>query len=94
MCTIYLLSAHFMSNWFPKWRPYEGSIDARPVGTAEYLPPAQTLILGVQHAFAMFGATVLAPFLMGFDPNLAILMSGICTILFFLIDQEIVVHPS
>ncbi len=74
-----------MSNWFPKWRPYEGSIDARPVGTAEYLPPAQTLILGVQHAFAMFGATVLAPFLMGFDPNLAILMSGICTILFFLV---------
>ena len=74
-----------MSSWFPKWRPYEGSIDARPVGTAEYLPPAQTVILGVQHAFAMFGATVLAPFLMGFDPNLAILMSGICTILFFLI---------
>ena len=32
----------------------------------------------------MFGATVLAPFLMGFDPNLAILMSGICTILFFI----------
>src|SRR5690606_6114969 len=54
-------------------------------GTAEYLPPAQTVILGVQHAFAMFGATVLAPFLMGFDPNLAILMSGICTILFFII---------
>ena len=72
-----------MSNWFPKWRPYEGSIDARPVGTNEYLPPAQTVVLGIQHAFAMFGATVLAPFLMGFDPNLAILMSGICTILFF-----------
>ena len=33
----------------------------------------------------MFGATVLAPLLMGFNPNLAILMSGICTILFFLI---------
>ncbi|WP_168461033.1 solute carrier family 23 protein [Acinetobacter sp. A1] len=72
-----------MSNWFPKWRPYEGNIDARPVGTNEYLPPAQTVVLGIQHAFAMFGATVLAPFLMGFDPNLAILMSGICTILFF-----------
>ena len=85
MCTIYLLSAHFMTNWFPKWRPYQGDIDARPVGTAEYLPPAQTVVLGIQHAFAMFGATVLAPFLMGFDPNLAILMSGICTILFFLI---------
>ena len=73
-----------MSNWFPKWRPYEGSIDARPVGTNEYLPPAQSAVLGVEHAFAMFGATVLAPFLMGFDPNLAILMSGICTILFFI----------
>jgi putative pyrimidine permease RutG len=73
-----------MSNWFPKWRPYEGNIDARPVGTSEYLPASQSAILGVQHAFAMFGATVLAPFLMGFDPNLAILMSGICTILFFI----------
>ncbi|MDY6487656.1 solute carrier family 23 protein [Acinetobacter faecalis] len=72
-----------MSNWFPKWRAYEGSIDARPVGTNEYLPPAQSIVLGIQHAFAMFGATVLAPFLMGFDANLAILMSGICTILFF-----------
>ncbi len=83
MCSIYLLSAHFMSNWVPKWRAYEGSIDARPVGTNEYLPPAQSVVLGIQHAFAMFGATVLAPFLMGFDANLAILMSGICTILFF-----------
>ena len=72
-----------MSNWFPKWRPYEGNIDARPVGTNEYLPPMQSVVLGIQHAFAMFGATVLAPFLMGFDANLAILMSGICTILFF-----------
>ncbi len=47
-------------------------------------PPVQSAILGV-HAFAMFGATCLAPLLMGFNPNLAILMSGICTILFFLI---------
>ncbi|RKG49232.1 pyrimidine utilization transport protein G [Acinetobacter cumulans] len=72
-----------MSSWFPKWRPYKDSIDARPVGTNEYLPPAQSVVLGIQHAFAMFGATVLAPFLMGFDPNLAILMSGLCTVLFF-----------
>ena len=85
MCTIYHLSGRFMSDWFPKWRPYQGNIDASPVGTNEYLPAAQSVILGIQHAFAMFGATVLAPFLMGFDPNLAILMSGICTILFFLI---------
>lgn len=51
----------------------------------EYLPAGKSVLLGVQHTFAMFGATVLAPLLMGFDVNLAILMSGICTILFFLI---------
>ena len=85
MWTIYLLSAHFMSNWFPEWRPYQGNAEIRPIGTNEYLPPVQSAVLGVQHVFAMFGATVLAPFLMGFDPNLAIFMSGICTILFFLI---------
>ncbi len=72
-----------MSTWFPKWRPYQGQIDHRPVATDEYLPPAQSAVLGIQHAFAMFGSTVLAPLLMGFNLNLAILMSGICTILFF-----------
>jgi xanthine/uracil permease len=40
--------------------------------------------MGVQHAVAMFGATVLMPILMGLDPNLSILMSGIGTLLFFL----------
>ena len=74
-----------MSNWFPKWQPYQGENENRPVATNEYLPPLQSAVLGVQHAFAMFGATVLAPLLMGFSPNLAILMSGICPILFFLI---------
>lgn len=73
-----------MSSWFPKWKAYSGQIDHRPVATNEYLPPVQSAVLGIQHAFGMFGATVLAPLLMGFDPNLAILMSGICTILFFL----------
>ncbi len=74
-----------MSNWFPKWRPYDGHMEQRPVSTNEYLPPLQSLVLGIQHAFAMFGATVLAPLLMGFNPNLAILMSGICTLLFFIL---------
>jgi uracil-xanthine permease len=51
----------------------------------ERLPWGQTTVLGVQHVIAMFGATVLAPILMGFDPNIAILMSGIGTLLFFFI---------
>ncbi len=72
-------------RWFPTWRPFKGDLDHNPVGINEYLPAGKSFLLGVQHTFAMFGATVLAPLLMGFDPNLAILMSGICTVMFFVI---------
>ena len=51
----------------------------------ERLPWPQTAVMGLQHVIAMFGATVLAPILMGFDPNIAILMSGIGTLIFFVI---------
>ena len=33
------------------------------------LPAGQTIVVGLQHVIAMFGATVPAPILMGFDPN-------------------------
>lgn len=72
-------------NWFIKFKPYQGDIDKKPVLMSEYLSLSQTLILGLQHTFAMFGATVLAPLLMGFDPSLTIMLSGIGTIIFFLI---------
>jgi putative pyrimidine permease RutG len=55
------------------------------IGPDERLPWPQTGVMGVQHVIAMFGATVLAPLLMGFDPNVAILMSGIGTLIFFII---------
>ncbi|HEX5499212.1 MAG TPA: solute carrier family 23 protein, partial [Thermomicrobiales bacterium] len=51
----------------------------------ERLPWGQTIALGAQHVLAMFGSTVVAPLIMGFDPNLAILFSGIGTIIFFLV---------
>ena len=53
------------------------------VAPDERLPGWQTLVAGVQHAIVMFGATVLCPLLMGFDPNVAILFSGIGTLIFF-----------
>lgn len=71
-------------SWFPKFKPYQGDLDTTPVQTDEYLTAGKSIILGLQHAFAMFGATVLAPLLMGFDPNLTIFITGIGTILFFL----------
>jgi uracil-xanthine permease len=55
------------------------------IGPDERLPWPQTAAMGVQHVIAMFGATVLAPILMGFDPNIAILMSGIGTLIFFMV---------
>jgi putative pyrimidine permease RutG len=71
-------------NPFPAWR----LVEARPgliVAPDERLPWPPMAALGVQHVIAMFGATVLAPLLMGFDPNVAILMSGIGTLIFFLV---------
>jgi putative pyrimidine permease RutG len=57
------------------------------VAPDERLPWPQTAVLGVQHVIAMFGATVLAPLLMGFDPNVAILMSGVGTLIFFALTR-------
>src|SRR5215468_10854596 len=51
----------------------------------ERLPTGQTVLVGLQHVVAMFGATVLAPLLMGFDPNVAIFFSGIATLIFFVV---------
>ena len=55
------------------------------IGPDERLPWPQTGLMGIQHVIAMFGSTVLAPILMGFDPNVAVLMSGIGTLIFFLV---------
>ena len=71
--------------WFVIFKPYQGNLDQNPVQIDEYLPAGKSVVLGLQHAFAMFGATVLAPLLMGFDPNLTIFITGVGTILFFLI---------
>jgi len=59
--------------------------DGGVIGPDERLPWTQTGLMGIQHVIAMFGSTVLAPILMGFDPNVAVLMSGIGTLIFFLI---------
>jgi uracil-xanthine permease len=67
-----------MFAWLVK-QPADGTV----VAPDERLPWPQTIALGVQHVVAMFGATVLGPLLMGFDPNVAVLMSGVGTLVFF-----------
>ena len=66
-------------------RPAQALAGGGVIGPDERLPWGQTGLMGVQHVIAMFGSTVLAPILMGFDPNLAVFMSGIGTLIFFLI---------
>ncbi|MFJ3760655.1 MULTISPECIES: uracil-xanthine permease family protein [unclassified Streptomyces] len=50
----------------------------------ERLTWPRTIGLGAQHVVAMFGASFVAPVLMGLDPNLAIMMSGVATVIFLL----------
>ncbi|MTH33983.1 pyrimidine utilization transport protein G [Paracoccus limosus] len=68
-------------SYFPRW-PIARSATVLP---DERLPWPQALPMGVQHLLAMSGSTILAPLLMGFDPNLAILFSGIGTLIFFVL---------
>lgn len=68
-------------GYFPQWKLKEQGV----VAPDECLPAGQTVAMGIQHVVAMFGSTVLAPILMGFDPNMAVLMSGIGTLIFFAI---------
>lgn len=67
-------------SYFPKWQVKTSGV----IAPDETLPATQTIALGIQHVVAMFGSTILAPILMGFDPNVAVLMSGIGTLIFFL----------
>lgn len=57
-------------------------VAANVVYPEQSLPTGRTVGLGMQHVIAMFGATVLAPTIMKFDPNLAIFFSGIGTLIF------------
>lgn len=54
----------------------EGIFDARPLGASKML------ILGIQHMFAMFGATVLVPALTGLNVSTTLLFAGLGTLLF------------
>lgn len=65
----------------PCWKLKTGGV----IAPDERLPWGQTVIVGIQHVVAMFGSTALAPIIMGFDPNVSILFSGIGTLIFFLV---------
>lgn len=54
---------------------------------ASVLGKPRMLILGIQHTFAMFGATVLVPLLTGLDVATTLLMAGLGTLFFHLVTK-------
>jgi uracil-xanthine permease len=73
------------------WKVVHGGKTPPPgevVAPDERLSWGRTAGIGAQHVIAMFGATFVFPLVMGLDPNLAIMMSGVATILFLLITQD------
>ena len=59
----------------------EGIYDAKTLGTPKML------LLGIQHTFAMFGATILVPIITGLDIATTLLMAGLGTLMFHLITK-------
>lgn len=59
----------------------EGIYDAKTLGIPK------VLILGLQHMFAMFGATILVPMLTGLDVSTTLLFAGLGTLLFHLLTK-------
>ncbi|MCQ9386185.1 uracil-xanthine permease family protein [Brevibacterium moorei] len=55
------------------------------VKTYERLTWPRTIGFGAQHVVAMFGSTFIFPIVMGLNPQLAVMMSGVATIIFLLI---------
>lgn len=60
---------------------HEGIYDAKQLGIGK------PLVLGLQHMFAMFGATVLVPLLTGLDVSTTLLFAGLGTLLFHLLTK-------
>jgi uracil-xanthine permease len=72
------------------WKVVHGGKTPPPgevVRPDERLSWGRTVGLGAQHVVAMFGATFVFPIIMGLNPQLAVMMSGVATILFLLIVQ-------
>ena len=59
----------------------EGITDARKLGMPKFI------ILGVQHLFAMFGATILVPVLTGLSVSTTLLFAGIGTLVFHAVSK-------
>ncbi|WP_094690083.1 uracil-xanthine permease family protein [Aeriscardovia aeriphila] len=69
--------------------------DGKHLGPGEVVAPwerlswARTASVGAQHVIAMFGATFLVPILTGFDPSVTLFFTAFSTVLFLLINKNV-----
>ena len=59
----------------------------RIIQVEDKVPPRLLVPLSIQHMFAMFGASVLVPFMLKMNPAIVLFMNGIGTLLFILITK-------
>ena len=59
----------------------------RIIQVDEKVPFKMLVPLSIQHMFAMFGASVLVPFVFGINPAVVLFMNGLGTLLFILITK-------
>ncbi len=57
------------------------------LGVNDIPKPGQWITLSLQHLFAMFGATILVPYLVGLSPAIALISSGLGTLAFLLLTK-------
>ena len=62
-------------------------MEKRIIQVEEKVPVKLLIPLSIQHMFAMFGASVLVPFLFGISPAIVLFMNGIGTLLFIAITK-------
>ena len=60
----------------------------KAIRPGDYLPFGQLLILGLQHTFTMFGATILVPIITGLSASVALFTAGIGTLWFHLVTNR------
>ncbi len=62
-------------------------MERRTIQVEDKVPVKLLIPLSIQHMFAMFGASVLVPFLFGISPAIVLLMNGVGTLLFILVTK-------
>ena len=66
----------------------EYKVGERPIYDARELGTGKMIVLGLQHMFAMFGATVVVPLITGLNVSTTLLFAGLGTLLFHLISKK------